>query len=52
MRDWLLHDLRLESDLLGNLSLDELRQYLSVGFKQHKLRILLQLFEAMQQELS
>jgi len=51
MRDWLLHDLRLESDLLFDLSLDELRHYLSAGFKQRQLRTLLQVIETLQQEL-
>lgn len=51
MRDWLLHDLRLECDRLCDLSLDELRHCLSAGFKQRQLRTLLQVIEAWQQEL-
>lgn len=51
MRDWLLHDLRLDTDLLCDLSLDELRHCLSAGFKQRQLRTLLQVIEMLQQEL-
>jgi len=51
MRVWLLHDLRLDSDLLCDLSLDELRDCLSAGFKQRQLRTLLQVIEMLQQEL-
>jgi len=51
MRDWLLHDLRLEPDLLAELSLEELRHCLGTGFKQRQLRTLLLVIEALQQEL-
>jgi len=51
MRDWLLHDLRLDTDLLAELSLVELRHCLSTGFKQRQLRTLLQVIDALQQEL-
>jgi hypothetical protein len=51
MRDWLLHDLRLEPVLLAELSLEELRHCLGTGFKQRQLRTLLLVIEALQQEL-
>lgn len=51
MRDWLLHDLRLDPDALAGLSLDELRHALSTGFKQRQLRTLVQVINALQQEL-
>lgn len=51
LRGWLLHDLRLDTDLLGVLSLDELRSCISAGFKQRYLRTLLQVIEMMQQDL-
>jgi hypothetical protein len=50
MRDWLLRDLRLDTDLLCDLSLDELRLCLSAGFKQRYLRTLLRVIEMMQQD--
>lgn len=51
MRDWLLKDLRLDTDLLAELSLVELHHCLSRGFKQRQLRTLLQVIDALQQEL-
>jgi hypothetical protein len=50
MRDWLLRDLQLDTDLLCDLSLDELRLCLSAGFKQRYLRTLLKVIEMMQQD--
>ena len=51
LRGWLLHDLRLDTDLLRLLSLDELRSCISAGFKQRYLRTLWKVIEMMQQDL-
>ena len=51
MRDWLLHDLRLDPESLAGLSLDELRHVLIAGFKQRQIRTLLDVIDALQQEL-
>lgn len=51
MRNWLLHDLQLDADLLAELGREELRHCLSMGSKQRELRTLLLVIEALQQEL-
>ena len=51
MRDWLLHDLRLDPESLAGLSLDKLRHVLIAGFKQRQIRTLLDVIQALQQEL-
>jgi hypothetical protein len=51
MHDWLLHDLRLEPELLGALSLVELRHCLNTGYKQRQLSTLLQVIKNLQKEL-
>jgi hypothetical protein len=47
----LLHDLRLEPELLGALSLVELRHCLNTGYKQRQLSMLFQVIESLQKEL-
>ena len=47
----MLHDLRLEPELLGALNLVELRHYLNTGYKQRQLSTLLQVIKNLQKEL-
>ena len=51
MQNWLLHDLRLEPELLGALNLVELRHCLNTGYKQRQLSTLLQVIKNLQKEL-
>ena len=51
MHDWLVQDLRLEPELLGALSLVELRHCLNTGYKQRQLSTLLQVIKNLQKEL-
>lgn len=51
MRQWLLEDLRLDPDLLSQLSLSEIRRCQASGFKQRQLGTLLTVIETLHQEL-
>jgi hypothetical protein len=51
MRQWLLEDLRLDHDLLGQLDLSDLHACLVTGFKRRQLGTLLAVLETLQQEL-
>jgi len=51
MHDWLFHDLRLKPELLGALSLVELRHCMNTGYKQRQLNTLLLVIENLQKEL-
>jgi hypothetical protein len=52
MRQWLLEDLRLDEELLSELSLEEIRRCQATGFKQRQLGTLLSVLERLQQEFS
>jgi hypothetical protein len=52
MRQWLLEDLRLDADLLGQLDLSDIHACLATGFKRRQLGSLLAVIEALQQELA
>ena len=51
MRQWLLDDLRLDSDRLSEMDLNDLRACLATGFKHRQLGTLLAVLETLQQEL-
>lgn len=51
MRQWLLEDLRLDWEALGQLELATIRAALATGFKRRQLATLLKVLEALQQEL-
>jgi len=51
MQQWLLDDLRLDPDRLGQLDLSDLRACLASGFKRRQLGTLLAVLETLQQEL-
>lgn len=50
MRQWLLEDLRLDPDLLAELSLTEIDHCLAAGLKQRQLATLRKVIETLQQE--
>lgn len=50
MRDWLLDDLRVDADLLSELSLAEMEQCMQAGFKRRELGTLKAAIEALQEE--
>lgn len=52
MRDWLLDDLRLDADLLGELSLAEIEQYMQARYKRRELGTLKAAIKALQEETS
>ena len=52
MQQWLMEDLRLDSEQLGELNLFELRACLATGYKQRQLGTLLSVVETLQQELA
>ena len=52
MREWLLEDLRLEPDQLGQLDLSTIRTAQATGFKRRQLGTLLTVMGALQQELA
>ena len=52
MQQWLMEDLRLDSEQLGELNLSELRACLATGYKQRQLGTLLSVVETLQQELA
>jgi hypothetical protein len=51
MREWLLDDLRLDPDLLGQLDLSALHACLATGFKRRQLGTLLAVLKTLQREL-
>jgi hypothetical protein len=51
MRQWLLDDLRLDADLLGQLDLADIRACLATGFKRRQLGSLLAVVETLQREM-
>ena len=52
MRDWLLEDLRLDADLLGELSLAEMEQCMQARYKRRELGTLKATIEALQEATS
>lgn len=52
MRDWLLDDLRLDPDLLGDLSLAEIEQCIEAGYKRRELGTLKAAIKALQEATS
>ncbi len=50
MRQWLLDDLRLDPELVGELDLGDLRTCLASGFKRRQLGTLLSVVQTLQQE--
>ncbi|WP_368412276.1 hypothetical protein [Synechococcus sp.] len=51
MRQWLLEDLRLDAELLGQLDLADIHACLASGFKRRQLGTLLAVLEALQKEM-
>jgi hypothetical protein len=51
MRKWLLEDLRLDAELLGQLDLADIHACLASGFKRRQLATLLVVVKALQKEM-